>query len=607
MLKHLELSCENDEYPVYEATKFLQAGLKKNKSFLKHVKDGELPIKFIKPKDRELLKTKTGEYDKSKYELNLYFAISKAINKGRIHCNESIRHKSLKADLIDDATWANKEELIKNFGYKNITLDCGKRLDELEQRLHEKILRVNERISSGDNQYFVQEDNGQWHLKYQSISDEVNHKFFTKVKKRSIIEIMHFVNEATNFTEAFTHLRTRYVKQSQDDSYLIATILANGLNFGTYQMSQTCDVDGDTLERYEKNYLRVETLKEANDRIVNKIGKLGIYKEWHLLVDKLLGSADGSKYESKYHTIQSRFSPKYFGLKKGIVAYNLLVNNAIINSQVISPNEHESHFLFDIVFNNTSEIEPDAVTGDMHSINCLNYVLLDGINKEFMPNFNNAQSETLSSLKSLSNYESCIVKPTNVVNRKLIEEEWDNIQRVQVSLVMGQTTQSIIVGKLSSSKRNTRLKRAFKNYNDILKSLHLLEFIDDNLQRSSIRGALNRVENYHKLRRAISRVGGGKFSGKSPVENEIWNQSTRLIANCIIYYNAMLLDKTISEIKGEIDNEEYLRYIKSISPISWVNVNLTGKYEFTGHKMGIDIQNIVQQLKEEIYEKNLFK
>lgn len=138
--------------------------------------------------------------------------------------------------------------------------------------------------------------------------------------------------------------------------------IANGLGFGFYAMSQTSDINMDTLINYERNFLRVENLKKANDIVVNNIAKLEIYKEWSLPINKLLGGVDGQKYESKYQTIQARHSPKYFGLKKGIVAFNFVVNNAAVNSEIISPNDHESHFLFDVVYNNTSEINPEAIT-----------------------------------------------------------------------------------------------------------------------------------------------------------------------------------------------------------------------------------------------------
>lgn len=144
------------------------------------------------------------------------------------------------------------------------------------------------------------------------------------------------------------------------------------------------------------------------------------------------------------------------------------------------------------------------------------------------------------------------------------------------------------MSKLSSYKRHNRVKRALSEYNEIMKSLHLLNFIDDRYCRTSIRGALNRIESYHKLRRAISSVGGGKLIGRSITENEIWNQCTRLIANCIIYYNGLLLDQTLNALKESRKRRECIKYIKSISPIAWININLTGRYEFTGNRGGMN-------------------
>lgn len=232
----------------------------------------------------------------------------------------------------------------------------------------------------------------------------------------------------------------------------------------------------------------------------------------------------------------------------------------------------------------------------MHSINCLNYVILDAINKSFMPNLNNPQKEVISCTKPLKYYSHCIIKPKKVINHKRIIGEWDNIQRVLASLVMGEITQSIIVEKFSSSKLHNRLKKALSEYNDILKSLHLLEFIDNYTYRSAIRAVLSRVESHHKLRRAIMKVGGGKFFGRSVVENEIWNQCTRLIANCIVYYNALLIDETMRSLNEQKIDEYLLYYIKSISPIAWTNVNLNGKYEFKGFRGDINIAEFVVEL-----------
>jgi Tn3 transposase DDE domain len=68
-------------------------------------------------------------------------------------------------------------------------------------------------------------------------------------------------------------------------------------------------------------------------------------------------------------TLKARHSKKYFRRGKGVVAYTLLANHIALQTELIGAHEHESHFLFDICYNNTSNIMPTAITGNMHSIN----------------------------------------------------------------------------------------------------------------------------------------------------------------------------------------------------------------------------------------------
>jgi TnpA family transposase len=115
-------------------------------------------------------------------------------------------------------------------------------------------------------------------------------------------------------------------------------------------------------------------------------------------------------------------------------------------------------------------------------------------------------------------------------------------------------------------KRFNKTKTVLWEYDAIFRSLHLLNFIDDTKMRSHLRRVLNRIEDYHKLCRAISRIGGSKLRGKNTLENEIWNQCSRLIANCIILYNVMILDKLYDEYKKMQDTVS-LELLKKISPI----------------------------------------
>ena len=83
-----------------------------------------------------------------------------------------------------------------------------------------------------------------------------------------------------------------------------------------------------------------------------------IFTHYNIQEDVVHASAVGQKFEAKRDTFKTRYSSKYFGTQKGVSAISLIENHAAINAKVIGANEHESHYIFDLLFNNTSEINP---------------------------------------------------------------------------------------------------------------------------------------------------------------------------------------------------------------------------------------------------------
>lgn len=302
----------------------------------------------------------------------------------------------------------------------------------------------------------------------------------------------------------------------------------------------------------------------------------------------LNGSVDGQKYETRLHSFIARYSSKYFGVNKGCVAYTLCANHIPVNTKIISANHHESHYLFDILFNNNSEVDIQWLSGDGHSINQINFTLLDFIEKQFAPHFKaiNRKANNLCGFKPLNQYKDLLIKPKDKFERKNFKKEWDNIQRIIASLLLGETSQHLIVSKLSSHKRKNKTKEALWKYDKILMSIYMLKFIDDVMIRQNVRRALNRGEAYHKLRRAIANVHGGKFRGRNDKEIEIWNECARLMANCMIYYNAKILNALLAKLQME-GNEKQIEMLKYISPVAWVDINLYGYYTFENDEKAV--------------------
>jgi len=179
------------------------------------------------------------------------------------------------------------------------------------------------------------------------------------------------------------------------------------------------------------------------------------------------------------------------------------------------------------------------------------------------------------------------------VNKQLILDEEDNIKKIMVSLATKATTQGVIISKLSSHKRRNRTKSALCELDNIIRSIHLLRYVDDITYRQNIQKALNRGESYNKLRRAISYANEGKLNVHSEMSQQIYNECTRFIANNIILYNARLLSNLLIKLEkaGKIDEIEKL---KRISPIAWAHINIYGRYEFNKEFLNMEFNELIK-------------
>lgn len=253
--------------------------------------------------------------------------------------------------------------------------------------------------------------------------------------------------------------------------------------------------------------------------------------------------------------------------------------------------------IYDLLESNTSEIKPHILSTDTHGVNHVNFAVLHCFGYQFAPRYRDfvEEAKDIYGFKHPAAYKDYLIKPKRKINKALFSSEWDNIQRIMASLATKNTTQSIIISKLSSYARRNRTKKALWELDNIIKSLHILRYIDDLIYRQHIQKALNRGEAYHKLRRAIFFANLGRLRASSPVEQQIWHECGRLVANNIILYNARLLSSLLQQAEAE-GNTEAIEKIKKISLIAWRHINLYGRYEFNQLLSLLDIHALIKKI-----------
>ena len=324
-----------------------------------------------------------------------------------------------------------------------------------------------------------------------------------------------------------------------------------------------------------------------------------IFKHYNFDVGTLHASADGQKHEASRSTFKARYSKKYFGLSKGLVNYSMVVNHVPVNAKLIGANEHESHYAFDIIFNNTSEINPDIISVDMAGTNQVNFVLLETFGRKWAPRYTqiNQKATKLVGFNPVNSYpDEYLIKPSKQAEIDLILSEGENIQRIFKSMALKTTTQSNIVRKLSSYARKNRTKKALWEFDNLYMSLFVLNYIDDITFRQNVQRSLNRGEAYHQLVRAVTHPNGGKFKGTTEYEIAIESDCSRLIANAVIYYNASMLSKLLTRFEKE-NNQELVALVKRLSPVAWRHINLFGRYEFNSDLSVPDLDKMIYNIK----------
>ena len=600
-----------EDTPLLDAIIFLQTLLQQGKS-PSQIAPSAFPIAVI-PNSLKGYLFDPGTNDKKekilnidRYEFLIYRRLKNSLEAGDVFVQDSNEFRRFEDDLISDARWQNKDAVLRDIGLPILLAPIKETLAAFKSTLEALFLSVNQRIANGLNEHFVLNDKKEkrrWKLLYPAEKDVVNNPFYSQLPGIGIADLLWFVAGKTGFLNSFTHALDRYVKQEPDLREILACIVALGTNMGLKKMAEISGISHASMRSTSRSYLRLETLHAANDAISNATAALPIFPNFNI-DDMLHSSSDGQRIETQINTINARYSPKYFGLKKGVSDYPLIVNNVPVNAKIIGTHEHESYFVFDILFNNTSDIKPQRHSTDTHGTNQVNFWILHAFGYSFAPRYRDLYDKTdsLVGFQHPSKYGEFLIKPSRKIPEELIETEWPTVQRIMASLALKEVTQATIIRKLSSYTRQNQTQKAIGELDNIRRTIHILTLIDDVTLRKSVQKALNRVEAYHRLRNAIAYVNGGKLRVKTESEQQLWSDCSRLIANAIIYYNTVLLSR-VYEQKLAADDKEALSIIKNISPMAWQHVNLFGTFEFSQSPLKVDIDAMVARYNDPAYWK----
>ena len=533
-----------------------------------------------------------------RYEFWIYRQLRKRLYTGDMFVDDSVQHRRFADELV---ALERKAEALNKLDIPWLRQPVDAALDVLFTELDTLWRSFGRELRQGKLKHLEFDPVKKtltWRRPKADACEALQNGFYAKILACDIADIFRFVNEQCRFLSAMTPLQPRYAKKVADEDSVMAVIIAQAMNHGNLNMAETSDIPYHVLEATHQQHLRLATLKAANDKISNYVAQLPIFPHYSFDLEVLYGSVDGQKFGAADPTIKARFSRKYFGKDRGVVAYSLLSNHVPLQTELLGANQHESYWIFDICYNNTSDIVPTTITGDMHSINKANFAILHWFGMKLAPRFTSLQDQLkhLFCGNNQEEYANFLIPPAGQIDRELIVSEKDNIDRIVATLGLKEISQSTLVRKLCTLSGHHRTRKAIFEFDKLIRCIYTLRYLRDPQLRRNVHRSQNRIEAYHQLRSVIAQISGRKeLIGRTDLDIAISNQCGRLIANVVIAYNSILLSGLLNRYQAE-GNLKALGLLKRISPVAWQHIHLLGHYTFRHKQNPIDLEVILARV-----------
>ena len=474
-------------------------------------------------------------------------------------------------------------------------------IEDLKNQLTSKLADTGTGIVEKENTHVrlnKEENQLKWHRAYKSNATDLESILSKSAQPESIIKLMRWVTKETGITKLFKHTQNQDQNEVFDMDNILACLIANGTDVGIYKFAKASDRSHQQLLQTQADYLNLDSLQAVNSCMQNTISTLPIFESYKYN-DKIHASIDGQKFETRLRHILARYSPKYFGMRPGISVMTLVAGHLPINSKIISANEHESHHIYDLVFNQSTDLKPELVSVDQHGVNAFNFAIMNAFGYQFAPRFAKMKNRFESHFKLVPGAEpKGILKLKKPIKWDFILEEWENIVHVFTSLEQKNATQEFLVKKLCSYKKYSKTLKALNEYDRALRLIYMLDYVDDESLRRNVQGALNSGESFHQLQRAIASVNGGdRIRGRNEAELLLWNESSNFIVNCILYYNTYVLSHLLEYYQKE-GNEEGIQRVTNASPVAWSHITMSGFYNCSSSNDDeYGVKRIIDELK----------
>src|SRR6266487_4093067 len=192
----------------------------------------------------------------------------------------------------------------------------------------------------------------------------------------------------------------------------------------------------------------------------------------------------------------------------------------------------------------------------VHIITEMVFALCHLLGFYFMPRIRDLKDQQLYRVDRAYDYGVFTPLLTKTADLRIVEEQWEEMMRVALSLKQRTAPAHVIVQRLTNSFPSDRLAKAFTNLGRVIKTQYILRYLTDRELRRTVQLQLNKGEYRHKLPRRIFFANQGEFTTGD--YEEIMNKASclSLVSNAILYWNTRKITEIVDQLRAQGDTVE---------------------------------------------------
>ncbi|HEM6966113.1 TPA: Tn3 family transposase [Legionella pneumophila] len=537
----------------------------------------DVPTDFLPKMWKDVITDENGQVRAHHWEMGLYYALKKEISAGDLYLSKSRNNRYFWDTVYGELPWEQERE--QQYLKLKLPNEFDTMMEVLSGEYHQVATHACITLPTND---FVSIKDGKFHFTKDDalvIPPEVvqlRKLIQSRMPKVRIEKLLAEASRLSGCLEGFTPFYEPEKTTKFPLKPLLAAILAHATNIGLFGMgSSAVGISIDTLTHASHVYLRPETIKETNRRLVNHFLTYPIAEE---MTDGLYSTSDAQRYPMERKFYLSSYYPRYYGYyEKAISIYTHVSRSAVFGTQVISTGEREAPFVLTGLLENDTLLNPEFHSTDTHGFTEHLFAMLYLLGFPFHPRLKDLAEQNIYKIDKMMSYGDLDEVFSGTIDIELIRANWDQIVRIVASLKNGLAPAHVIIQKLAN--RTDNVSKAIRAFGRIIKSIYILRYIADQELRHTVHLHLNHGESRHQLAKKLFFLNRGAF--KTSDYEEIMNKASclSLVSNAVLVWNTYHIQQIVDELRAEgydIPSE----HLQKISPLMFKHIQIYGTYHF---------------------------